>query len=295
MKGTFAMQFRLYTDVRQFYRDTNAVFLLHEAQNVIPLGNLLIGCRGEDKTGWRDPANWFMATAADGAGIRLAAVMTPPHRLTLYATNNEHNDDALQCLINGIRSNGIFVPGVMTEKALAERFARAFTGGNYSVSCSQRIYELLRVSPVPAAGQPRPARESDMAFLPYWIEGFHADCFGGAFTVPAQGEGARHEIAGGKLFILEDGGVPVSMAKITRELPSLCCVGMVYTPPYFRGRGYATSCVAAVSQLALDRGFARCVLYTDLANPTSNSIYQKIGYRPLTDSLEISFEEGEKA
>jgi predicted GNAT family acetyltransferase len=97
-------------------------------------------------------------------------------------------------------------------------------------------------------------------------------------------------VSSGKLHILEDNGVPVSMAKITREMRTACGVGFVFTPPYFRGKWYATSCVAAVSRLILGRGFAKCVLYTDLANPTSNSIYQKIGYVPICDSLEIKFD-----
>ncbi|MNP50491.1 FR47-like protein [compost metagenome] len=67
-------------------------------------------------------------------------------------------------------------------------------------------------------------------------------------------------------------------------------VAFVYTPPYERRKGYATSIVAQLSQLALDKGFTRCVLYTDLANPTSNSIYQKIGYTPVCDSLQLRFE-----
>ena len=87
----------------------------------------------------------------------------------------------------------------------------------------------------------------------------------------------------------KDKGMPVSMAKISRDLQTVCVVGLVYTPPYFRGNGYATSCVAAVSQFGLDRGFKNCVLYTDLANPTSNSIYMKIGYKPICDSIEIKF------
>jgi predicted GNAT family acetyltransferase len=64
-------------------------------------------------------------------------------------------------------------------------------------------------------------------------------------------------------------------------------IGAVYTPPEARGRGYATALVAAVSQHLLDRGRAFTYLYTDLANPTSNSIYQKIGYRPVADPLEL--------
>ena len=284
------MHFRLYTDVKEFYRDTYDIFMLHEAQNVIPLGNLIIGYEGKDKSGWRDPAGWFMAAVEDGAGIRLAAIMTPPFKLTLYAANNQYDDAALQCLIGGIREHSISIPGVMTEKELALRFAELFTGGEYKIAFSQRLYELLRVSPgIACAGTLRLARESDMAFLPYWRAGFHSDCFGTPFGGTWDLERCRIDIANGRLFVLEDGGMPASMANITRELQSLCCVGGVYTPPYFRARGYATSCVAQTSRLALGRGFTRCVLYTDLANPTSNSIYQKIGYMPIGDSLDIGF------
>ncbi|MDR2687251.1 MAG: GNAT family N-acetyltransferase [Oscillospiraceae bacterium] len=284
------MRFRLYTDVKEFYRDTYDVFMLHEAQNVIPLGNLIIGSQGQDKTGWRDPAHWFMATVEGSAGVCLAAIMTPPYRLTLYAANNEYDDAALRCLIDGIKECGVPVPGVMTEKGLAERFARLYANGGCNITCSQRIYELLRVNPeIPPAGTLRTARESDMAFLPYWREGFRSDCHGGPFTLPADAAQCRHDSLGRPMYVLEDGGTPVSMANITRELQTACCVGGVYTPPYFRGRGYATACVAAVSRLALGRGFTRCVLYTDLANPTSNSIYRKIGYAPIADSLDIGF------
>jgi predicted GNAT family acetyltransferase len=63
----------------------------------------------------------------------------------------------------------------------------------------------------------------------------------------------------------------------------------VYTPPEWRGKGYASACVAALSQLCLDSGYQFCMLYTDLANPTSNSIYQKIGYQPIGESREYRF------
>ena len=285
------MRFRFYTDVREFYRDTYDTFMLHEAQNVIPLGNLIIGNQGKDKTGWRDPANWFMAAVENDTGIRVAAIMTPPYKLTLCATNNQCDDAALQCLIAGIRESGVSLPGVMSGSELAERFARLYTGGDYKIACHNRLYELRRVSPeIPAIGELRPARENDMAFLPYWRAGFHSDCFGTPFGASWDLERCHMDIANGRLFVLEDGGMPVSMANITRELRTLCCIGGVYTPPYFRGRGYATACVAEVSRLMLERGFARCVLYTDLANPTSNSIYQKIGYTPICDSLDITFE-----
>lgn len=100
----------------------------------------------------------------------------------------------------------------------------------------------------------------------------------------------RYRISTGKLYVLEVGGRPVSMAGYTRELKTAVGVAFVYTPPYLRGNGYATSIVAQLSQMALDKGFTRCVLYTDLKNPTSNSIYQKIGYKPVRDSLMLKLE-----
>lgn len=109
-------------------------------------------------------------------------------------------------------------------------------------------------------------------------------------SIPQDADPYLYRIASKKLYILEDNGIPVSMAGYTREMQTAIGVAFVYTPPYERGKGYATSIVAQISQLALDKGFIKCVLYTDLANPTSNSIYQKIGYMPICDSLQLKFE-----
>ena len=287
------MDFNLYDDVRTFYNVTYDILMRHEAQNLIPLGNLIIGYEGKDKAGWRDPANWFMSTVSDSAGIQLTAIMTPPHNLTLYATDNVINEAALACLIGGLSETGFSVPGVMTENSLAERFAKLYAnekGTEYAIYKRQRIYELLEVSSeIKTVGEIRLTRESDLSFLPYWVEGFANDCFGTGFNVNVDAEQYRYFILTGKQYVLVVDGTPVSMARIAREMQTVCGVGQVYTPPYFRGRGYATSCVAALSRLILERGYKKCVLYTDLANPTSNSIYQKIGYKPICDSLEIRF------
>ena len=80
------------------------------------------------------------------------------------------------------------------------------------------------------------------------------------------------------------------MALQTRPTQHGIGVGGVYTPPELRRRGYASSCVAALSQRLLDAGFEYCTLYTDLSNPTSNDIYQQIGYRPVGDVQEIKIE-----
>ena len=75
----------------------------------------------------------------------------------------------------------------------------------------------------------------------------------------------------------------------TRPSENGISVGPVYTPPEQRGRGYATHLTAAFSQHLLDAGYRFCTLFTDLANPTSNSIYQQIGYRAVCDFAMITF------
>jgi len=288
------MEFRIYKDIKEFYKDTYDILLRHEGQNLIPLGNIIIGNEGKDKHDWRDPLNWFMATVSGENGIILTAIMTPPWNLTLYATDNRLNNRALDFLVNEIIKENISVPGVMSEKSLAEGFASKYTlakGMEFSVSMNQRIYELTEVNhDIPEIGSLRLAKESDISFFPYWFEGFRLECFDTPIAINSDEEVYRYHIATDKLYILEYNGMPVSMAKTAREMTTVCSVAVVYTPPYFRGKGYATSCVAKVSRMVLGRGFKKCVLYTDLANPTSNSIYQKIGYRPICDSLDIKFE-----
>jgi uncharacterized protein len=93
----------------------------------------------------------------------------------------------------------------------------------------------------------------------------------------------------GTLFVWDDGEHAVSMAAIGGQTPNTARVNLVYTPPALRGRGYASACTAALSQRILHQGKRWCVLYTDLANPTTNHIYPSIGYRPLRDASDYLF------
>jgi predicted GNAT family acetyltransferase len=94
----------------------------------------------------------------------------------------------------------------------------------------------------------------------------------------------------GGITVWEAGGVPVSLAGRTRVVAGMVRVAPVYTPPEMRGRGYVGAATAAVSQAALDAGVREVVLYTDLANPTSNALYQRLGYRPVEDRVVLSFQ-----
>jgi len=94
---------------------------------------------------------------------------------------------------------------------------------------------------------------------------------------------ARARIAEDRLFVWEDGTL-VSMAGWGGKTPNGVRVSFAYTPPTQRRRGYATSCVVELTRRLLAEGNRYCCLYNDLANPTSNAIYHRIGYRPLADA-----------
>ena len=286
------MKYTQYLDVNSFYNAVNDTLMLHESQNIIPLGNALIGIRGEDKTGWRDPVNWFMATVSDNDGIILVGIMTPPHNLALYAANHQNNPQAITCLLEGMATSGIIIPGILAEKSLAEMFAPIYCARHLKTSkiqMDQRVYELTEVNKAITKAPLRLAQERDISFLPYWSEHFVQEGFDSHMTVSDNIESYYQVIRRGRRYIMEDNGVPVSMVAITRELTTVCVIAAVYTPPYFRKKGYATAAVAAASQIGISKGYKKCVLYTDLANPTSNSIYQKIGYKAIGDSLMIGF------
>ena len=287
------MRFTPHADVRRFRDDVLPSLCRDEVANNLMLSILAMGVGGDETDGWRDASRWIMATVADDADVHLVALMTPPRNLILCGTGGV--DDALPTLVDGLVGAGIPVPGVVAEAGLAMRFAEAFTSASRqttNVTMRQRIYELTSVNPaVPTVGTLRLAREPDLAFLPFWMQGFAIDCDLDEFSqLSTDLDLYRRMLLSDTLCVLEVDGVPVAMAKEQATTGGVCRVSYVYTPPYLRNHGYASACVASLSQHLLDRGFNTCVLYTDLGNPVSNSIYQRIGFLPHCDSLELRFD-----
>lgn len=101
-------------------------------------------------------------------------------------------------------------------------------------------------------------------------------------------QGPAHEYG---FWVHEVDDVVVAMSGHTGPTPNGIRIGPVYTSPEARGNGYASRLVAAESQWLLDNGRRFCFLYTDLENPTSNSIYERIGFRKTAESAEYSFED----
>jgi GNAT superfamily N-acetyltransferase len=219
-----------------------------------------------------------------------AFLHTPPHPLLLTAVPAGVAAGLAAALadrpLRGV--NGY----VEAAEAFAATWRAAAAGGQATEQRRLRLYRLGELAwPDPAPdGAPRVAADSDAPLLTGWFTAF-ADEVHEADEADAgqeQAAAVRDKLSHGGILVWEAGGRPVSIAGVTRQVAGMLRIGPVYTPPELRGHGYASAVTAAVSLRAREAGAEEVLLYTDLANPTSNSIYQRIGYRPVEDRVVLA-------
>lgn len=232
----------------------------------------------------------YLAAVWRGDRVVLAGVMTPPWNLVLSWTDEPA---ALAAMAEDLDATGIGLPGTSSPVDTAHAFAALWCEPHGLVShlaVAERIYRLERViPPTVVPGQARIATEADRDLLVDWVD---------AFLVEALERGSPDEAAvvvdrsfrsGTRTWYLWKDGRPVSVAAAGGPTPNGIRIGPVYTPPEFRGRGYASAITAVTSQAELDKGRRFIFLFTDLSNPTSNRIYQQIGYEPVIDIDQLTF------
>ncbi|MBN2170232.1 MAG: GNAT family N-acetyltransferase [Candidatus Krumholzibacteriota bacterium] len=282
------MRYHRYDDVASFLADWEECLLRRESANNLMLGIALRLAAGH---AYSEEAP-VLRGVFDGVRPVLAALMTPPHRLAIHCEDAGACQDGLERLAAGLAGDGVALPGVVGPKDPAGRFAEIWTrtaGCASRVGMRMRVFELREVADVTAApGAPRRAGEGDLDLAVDWTVAFSAEAVESLERERAE-KLVRVKLAAGDIWFWEDGG-PVAMAAKARPTVNGCTVNLVYTPPDRRRRGYATSLVAHLSRHLLGEGYAFCNLFTDLANPTSNSIYMKVGYLPVCDFDELHFE-----
>lgn len=224
-----------------------------------------------------------------------AAMRTPPFNLVLAEAVDAA---AVPSLVAGVRGQDPNVPGVMGIRPTIEWFLREWEqqgGGVAHPGMAQGVFALERVLPIPRpAGKARPAGAEDRDLLIEWFGAFAREALRVSdrdldhFTrMVDQRLGSDPASAG--FWVWEVERAVRSMSSHGSPTPNGIRIGPVFTPPEYRGRGYATALVAEQSTRLLESGRTFCFLYTDLANPTSNAIYRRIGYRQLADSAEYRF------
>lgn len=281
------MRVETLSDGGAFLELAEPLLLADEARH-----NLIFGIAGSlrDNPALYDAHREWVAL--DAGRPVAAALRTPPYNLVLARPTS---DDALAALADALAGEELpGVTGAVPEvHDFAARRVRAHGVGSRT-SMRQWIYSLKRVEPPqqpPGAARDATAADRDLV-VSWWI----------AFAEEARHEGGpgaeqaekvvdariAQTTAGFRLW--ENDGEVVSLAGWGGQTPNGIRIGPVYTPPALRGRGYATALSAELSQRLLDEGHRFCFLYTDAANPTSNAIYERIGYRRVCESAEIAFD-----
>ena len=273
------MKLTIYEQANDFLDAALEPLLQEEERNNLILG---IALRVREGRSYSEGTPLFL-TMHDGDTLIAAAIRTPPYNMILHCQADRL--DALDAVASHLIGIGHPLPGVNGTADMATAFAECWkrqTGQPSHVRMSQRIYTLTEVTqPRNVSGDMQWAREEDVDKLAQWFLGFCDEAVPEA-PPPDPAENVRQFMLAGKLAVWDDGGA-VSMVGSSRGTPNGATISAVYTPPEHRGSGYASACVAALSQWLLDDGKRFCTLYTDLSNPTSNEIYQDIGYRPIAD------------
>jgi uncharacterized protein len=270
-------------DPRAFLDEAGPLLLEDEARH-----NLILGLAGTLRDRPEVYPEFRLWLARDGDEPAGAALRTPPFNLVLA---QPRDDAALDALAEAIDDE---LPGVVGAVPEVARFARlwsARSGAEARTHIAQGLFALERVEPVEyAPGTMRDATEDDRPLLVEWFLAFTAEALGDEPDEARLEEMVHHRLAADNagLVLWEDGDT-VSLAGFGGKTPNGIRIGPVYTPPEHRNRGYATALTAELSQRLLDSGRRFCFLYTDLANPTSNRIYERIGYRRMCESAEIRF------
>ncbi|QKW06155.1 GNAT family N-acetyltransferase [Streptomyces sp. NA04227] len=256
---------------------------LHTIQLTVTEG---LRTAGAGASGVEAPVFGWLERAGE---VRASFFRTPPRRPSLTPLTPEEADS----LAARLADLGRPLPGVNADHDTATAFAEAWrrrTGAAVTLGERKRLYRLGALTPPDPlpAGRSRVVEERDREQLVAWHREFVGDVEGDAATDSSSW--AEGRIAHGRVMFWETPeGTPVSMVGVTPMVAGQVRVAPVYTPAHLRGRGYAGAATAEVSRAAVAAGASEVVLFTDLANPTSNGLYQRIGYRPVTDFAVYDF------
>jgi uncharacterized protein len=275
------VQLHRFDSIDKFWDKTQTYLLQHEAENNVLLG--IAHTLRNNPTRYPNPP--YLAMVEIGGEIVATAIRTPPRKLLLSKASNL---EALTLIAQDLHREQL--PGVMGLVPEVETFLhewQGLTGQSYRLLMEMRIHQLRALKPsISANGHLRLITEMDRALLLKWLPAFDAEI---SLEIMEDVERFVTNLLKNQNTYLWEDNTPVSLAAGRQFSGTASRIGLVYTPPEHRRKGYATACVAALSQKLLDEGCECCFLLTDLANPTSNHIYQQIGYIPVCDWHEYSF------
>lgn len=285
------MKAKFYEDIYEFYDLAFPFLLKREVENGLLLSILNNLKKDIQRYGTEKP---LLVALLEDNELKLVAIRTPPRNLIL-----SHTDEmvSIELLIEELLKRKEKLPGVLSFKEAADKFARLWCEKNslkLQVLRNERIFKLEEISKDTLGN--KKFNVATKIYQPLVIK-WASEMLREALVEISDEELERNidnfkkelEEGNSRNFLLFESNEPVSMARKAGKTPNGTGISLVYTPQHLRRNGYATECVAKLSKLILEEGNKYCFLFTDLSNPVSNSIYQKIGYRPVIDVDEYKF------
>jgi len=283
------MEITKYNNIKLYLQVVEEDLLKNEVKNNLPIG-ILYSLKGDKDVKKKD---LFLSRVIDKNNNILLAIMTPPKNLIIVGDDNNKLDEAIKVLIDYLLTNSIDIPGVIGDKKIVEKFKNKWlsqTGLEAELFMSQRIFKLSKLNQVKiSSGKFREVQLTDLEIIKEWYIDFCQESLSKELEEEKAKKHVKKAIEAGNYYGWEKDGKLVSVAARARNTKNAVAVNFVYTPEEYRGNGYATSTVAKLSQELLNEGYRYCCLFTDLANPISNSIYKKIGYEPIADYMVYNF------
>ncbi len=280
------MEFRQYADVHEFALKAEPI--LAEREDVY---SLFFGVLQAIKAGRY--TNPFMATIEEDGEVLALFQMTPPHPLNLIFVDENRLEESMDLFIRNVLELKIEISSVVSLKPWAYSFVEKWQvklGLTHQLLMDQGLFRLDEVNETleQSPGTWRYAEVGDCHLIGNWFNLFEEDA--GLPITPAEEVEKRVAsfVDAQEVFLWEHEGKVVSMMKKARPTKHGVTVSFVFTPKEERKKGYARTMVAAGTKELL-KTYDFCVLYTDLMNPTSNKIYQEIGYNRIADSVHLGF------
>lgn len=276
------LKLNLFNDIQTYKSEVIPYLEQDEIVNNLALG-LLIAVKDEQPI--------FMATVTRENNIVMGLFQTSPKQIILSKAAEFTQEDIhqLAALLDEKLED---IPGFIGEKDLTNQLAIEITNLRKRIPYVQMNQRLYRLDDIEKKSEDNgKLKRMELVNLPLvkeWVYQFCIDINEPMSKEDAEVK-AKDLIERGRVYGWEVDGEIVSMANASRPTKSNITVNFVFTPLSERKKGYASSCVSAVTELMLNSGYKTTSLYTDLDNPTSNKIYMEIGYKPLIDSIVIHF------
>jgi ribosomal protein S18 acetylase RimI-like enzyme len=279
------MDARFYKDINKFIEVSYDFLIEKEAEN-----NLIFGLLNKLKDNpyvYGEEYPILTAIFKDDK-VNLISIRTPPFNQLISYTDNMNSIDTL---VDALNERNYILPGVLGCKEAAAKFVKLWAkvnGLKFRLVMNERIYKLTHVNES-TLGNKNFMGVSQVynELILQWVKEFILETFSESQQETERSlnsmDRIKVDIKNKKFYLLMENSEPLSMVKEAMKTPNGASINNVYTPPHLRRRGYATECVAKLSKKLLKEGNKFCFLFTDLMNPTSNSIYQKVGYRSVID------------